>query len=265
MPGYDLHMHSIYSDGSLTPAQLVDEAIGIGLDGIALTDHDTVDGLAEAAETAARRGLPFIPGVECTTDYGTKEAHILGYQIDYHHPALLEKFEIVLAARERRAQQIVAKLNRHGIVLSWEQVRGHAKTRFIGRPHIFKTMEELDLVDPLQRRSYFEYYLGQQGVAYVPHQEIETEEAIHLILAAGGIPVLAHPGRSGTEEFIGELIQFGLQGLEIFYPSHTPEMIAHFLQLAERYHLYVTGGSDYHGDLRHSRMGETVVAELGWD
>lgn len=265
MAGYDLHMHSIYSDGSLTPSQLVEEAVGLGLDGMALTDHDNVDGISEAVAAAGQFGLCFVPGVEITTDYGDKEAHILGYQIDYHHPALREKFEIVLAARTKRAQQMIEKLKRHGVAISWEQVQARSKTRFIGRPHIFRTMEELNLVDPLRRRDYFEYYLGQHGLAYVPHQEIETGEAIELILAAGGIPVLAHPGRSGTEEFIGKLITVGLQGLEVYYPSHTPEMIVHFLDLVNRYHLYITGGSDYHGDLRRTTMGAAVVTELGWE
>lgn len=264
MAGFDLHMHSVYSDGSLTPAELVEQAADLGLDGFALTDHDSVDGQEEAMVSATNHRILFISGVEITTDYGTKEAHILGYNIDYHLPELVAKFETIIAARVKRAKQIIAKLNRHRIPLTWEMVSERTNGRFVGRPHIFKAMEALDMVDPLQRNRYFDYYLGQNGVAYVPHQEIETAEAIQLILKAGGIPVLAHPGRNGNEALIVDLVKYGLKGLEVYYPAHNPEMIKYYLDLAERYHLYATGGSDYHGDLGHARMGEAVAPTVGW-
>jgi predicted metal-dependent phosphoesterase TrpH len=264
MAGFDLHMHSIYSDGSLVPAELAKQAAEIGLEGFALTDHDSVDGQEEAEKTAKLYRVLFIPGVEITTDYGNKEAHILGYNIDYRLPELTAKFETILTARVKRAKQIIAKLNRHRVPLTWEMVAGRTNGRFVGRPHIFKAMEAMDLVDPLQRNAYFDYYLGQNGVAYVPHQEIETAEAIRLILKAGGIPVLAHPGRNSNEAFIADLVGYGLKGLEVYYPSHTSEMVKFYLGLAERYHLYATGGSDYHGDMSHATMGEAVAPALGW-
>lgn len=264
MAGYDLHMHSLYSDGSFTPTKLVEHAVEIGLDGIALTDHDSVDGIPEAVNAARDKKLRFIPGVEITTDYGNKEAHILGYGIDYHHPELVTKFEMIMSARIDRAKLMVEKLNRHGIPITWEMVQRQTNGRFIGRPHIFKALIAMDLVHPAYRNQYFEHYLGQNGLAYVPHQEIETGEAIQLILKAGGIPVLAHPGRQGTQHFVEELIDFGLKGLEVYYPAHGPDMVQHLLKLAERYQLYVTGGSDFHGDMGHGRMGEAVVPEIGW-
>lgn len=264
MAGYDLHMHSIYSDGTLTPAELVQKAAEIGLDGFALTDHDSVDGQEAAEEEAGRHRLLFIPGVELTTDYGNKEAHILGYNIDYRQPELVDKFETIIAARVKRAKQIIAKLNRHRIPITWEMVAGRTNGRFVGRPHIFKTMEAMGRVDPLQRNAYFDYYLGQNGVAYVPHQEIETAEAIRLILKAGGIPVLAHPGRNGSEALIFQLTEYGLKGLEVYYPAHTQEMIDFYLGLARRYRLYATGGSDFHGDHSHAVMGEAVAPAIGW-
>lgn len=264
MAGFDLHMHSIYSDGNKTPAELARQAAEIGLEGFALTDHDSVDGQEEAQRAASHHRVLFIPGVEITTDYGNREAHILGYNIDYHLPELVAKFETIIAGRVKRAKAMIAKLNQHGIPLTWEMVAGRTNGRFVGRPHIFKAMEAIGRVDPLQRRAYFDYYLGQNGIAYVPHQEIETEEAIRLILNAGGIPVLAHPGRNGNEALIAELVGYGLKGLEVFYPSHTPEMIQFYLKMAERYHLYITGGSDYHGDTSHAAMGEAVASKVSW-
>ncbi|HOP75409.1 MAG TPA: PHP domain-containing protein [Bacillota bacterium] len=265
MAGYDLHIHSSYSDGTLTPAELVEHAVEIGLDGIALTDHDSVDGIPEAIRAAREKNLQLIPGVEITTDYGNQEAHILGYGIDYRHPELTAKFETIMAARIDRARQMVEKLKRHGIPITWEMVEKQSNGRFIGRPHIFKALIAMDLVHPAYRRQSFEHYLGQNGLAYVPHQEIETGEAIQLILKAGGIPVLAHPGRQGNQLFIEKLIDYGLKGLEVYYPAHDSGMVKQLLDIAERYHLYVTGGSDFHGDLGHGQMGEAVVTEIGWD
>ncbi len=262
--GYDLHIHSSYSDGSLTPAELVEHAVKIGLDGIALTDHDTVDGIPEAIRAAQEKNLRFIPGVEITTDYGDVEAHILGYGIDYRHPELVAKFETLMAARIDRAKEMVNKLNRHGIPVTWEMVEQHSNGRFIGRPHIFKALIAMDLVQPAYRRQYFEHYLGQNGLAYVPHQEIETGEAIQLILKAGGIAVLAHPGRQGTQLFIEELMDYGLKGLEVYYPAHDAATVRHLLSLARRYQLVVTGGSDFHGDMGHGQMGESVVPDISW-
>lgn len=262
--GFDLHTHSKCSDGSLTPAELIQEAVAKGLDGISLTDHDTVDGIDEAIAEAKRLHFTFIPGVEFTTDYGDKEAHILGYNFDYKNQAIRRKFETVLEARNHRARQMVERLNKHGLRITWEQVKEHTSGRFIGRPHIFKTMEQLGLVQFEHREEIFNYYLGVNGVAYVPHQEIETTEAVSLIREAGGIPVLAHPGRIGTEEFIERLVEFGLQGLEVYYPSHTPEMIAHFFNLAEHYGLYATGGSDYHGSFGRAQLGEAQAPTLPW-
>lgn len=262
--GYDLHTHSKCSDGSLTPAELIRQAVSQGLDGIALTDHDTVDGIKEALSEAEQLDFTLIPGVEFTTDYGVNEAHILGYRFDYENPVLLQKFETILEARNRRALEMIGRLNKNRIPLTWEQVKEQASGRFIGRPHIFKAMERAGFVNHEHRDAVFDYYLGTQGVAYVPHQEIDTIEAIKLLVAAGGIPVLAHPARIGTEKFIEELVGYGLQGLEVYYPSHTPEMIAHYLNMAQRYHLYVTGGSDYHGNFGRSALGEAQAPILPW-
>lgn len=259
--GFDLHVHSIYSDGALTPGQLVIEAIAQGLTGIALTDHDTVDGLPEAVAAGQQQNLPVIPGIELTTDFGKIEAHILGYNLNYREPTLVRKLEAILAARVGRVQEIVKRLNRRGIPLQWSEVQTLANSRFIGRTQVFTAMERRGLIDPLRRKQSFEYYLGSEGIAYVPHREIETREAIELINACGGVPVLAHPGRGGVDVVIRQLIDFGLKGLEVYYPTHTPEMVKKYLQFATEFGLIITGGSDYHGRPGQP-LGEAQVYSL---
>jgi predicted metal-dependent phosphoesterase TrpH len=260
--GFDLHIHSIYSDGALTPRELIAEAKRKGLSGIALTDHDTVDGLGEAVRTAREENFCLIPGIELTTDYGKVEAHILGYDFDYRASKLLTKLELILSSRKDRVLEIIKRLKRYRVSLDWEEVQALAGNRFIGRSQVFRAMENRGYVDPMRRKAVFEYYLGKDGVAYVPHREIETREAIELINHHGGIPVLAHPGRAGDDSIIARLAGYGLKGLEVYYPAHDPEQTAHYLKVAERYRLVVTGGSDYHGKTGQPGMGEAVVAEL---
>lgn len=263
--GYDLHTHSIYSDGSLRPAELVQKAIERGLLGIALTDHDTVAGVAEAVETARSRNYRLIPGVELTTDLGENEVHVLGYNMDLKNPELLKKLSQVMEARNERARAILRKLNKHRIPLSWEKVTAQTTSSFVGRTHIFKAMEAEGLIEPAHRLNAFDYYLGKNGLAYEPHREISAKEAIRLIRAAGGIPVLAHPGRMGNNRLFSELVQSGLAGIEVYYPTHTPEMVVQFLKAAQRYGLMVTGGSDYHGAFSRTKLGEAQVPELPWE
>ncbi|MGD8399328.1 MAG: PHP domain-containing protein [Bacillota bacterium] len=260
--GFDLHLHSIYSDGALTPEQLVAAAVAKGLEGIALTDHDTVDGLAETARAARRQKLLFIPGSELTTDFGNSEAHILGYRLNYKAPALLRKLDRILAARQERVATMLQRLHRHQVNITWDEVRALTSSRFIGRSQVFGAMELKGYVDVLRRKDVFEYYLGKHGVAYVPHREIETREAIEIIRANGGISVLAHPGRIGADQAIPQLVSYGLQGLEVYYPAHTPEMVQHYLQMAENFQLVVTGGSDYHGKPSHPQLGECQALTL---
>ena len=254
--GLDLHVHSLVSDGTLTPTQLVEEAQLIGLDGIALTDHDTVDGIEEALEAGAKRNYPVITGIELTTDYLGQEVHVLGYGIDPNMPRLRTKLERIIDSRVERARGMIKRLQRVGINLSWEEVRSQAPGKFIGRPHIYGALKAGGWIkeDPL--RDAFRYYLGVNGIAYLPHREIEAPEAVELIRAAGGIPVLAHPGRMETLKVIRSLVHFGLGGIEAFYPSHSESEIKKFLQIANRFGLIVTGGSDYHGARGHARLGE---------
>lgn len=260
--GYDLHTHSIFSDGSLKPAQLVRKARERGLAGIALTDHDCIGGLPEARREAQELGFVLVPGVEMTTDYGAHEVHILGYFFNPEDPSLNRKLDQVLRARNERARHIIAKLNKHRIPLSWEKVAAKTTSRFVGRSHIFRALEEAGYVNPAQRRGIFEFYLGINGIAYVPHQEIDTEEAIGLINRAGGIAVVAHPGRMNADSLIEKLVGFGVRGLEVHYPTHTPDMVRHYLKMARDLGLYVSGGSDYHGAFSQTKLGDGQIDSI---
>lgn len=259
--GYDLHTHSTYSDGSLTPEQLVQKAVKSGLDGIALTDHDTVAGLEEAMAAAEKHHYTLLPGIELTTDFGDSEAHILGYNLDYTNPKLLQKLDIILKSRTERARLIIKRLNKAKIPLSWEEVKAETSSGFVGRTHIFRALQTSGQIRSAGREE-FNYYLGKNGIAYVPHQEIGTYEAIELIIESGGIPVLAHPGRMADEQVIAKLVKNGLQGIEAYYPTHTTEQTERYLQLAAQYQLIVTGGSDYHGVFSQTRLGDAQVKEV---
>jgi predicted metal-dependent phosphoesterase TrpH len=262
--GYDLHIHSIYSDGVYRPAELIEKAIFRGVTGIALTDHDTVAGIGEAMMEAVSRGFELIPGVELTTDYGPTEVHILGYDFDLQAPKLLRKLDSIVEGRNERARSIIKKLNKHGIPLTWEKVRAKTTSKFVGRAHIFKAMEAERMFHPEHRQDAFEYYLGRNGLAYEPHREISTFEAVELIAAAGGIPVLAHPGRMENDRLIHELCEAGLKGLEVYYPSHTPDLVTRYLGIAEHHHLYITGGTDFHNSLNQIRIGDYQAKEIEW-
>lgn len=262
---YDLHIHSIHSDGTMRPEELVRKAIARGLTGIALTDHDTVTGISDAVISANQLGCELIPGIELTTDYGASEVHVLGYDIDYQFPPLLEKLKLIIDSRNERAKVILKKLNKHRIPLTWEKVRAKTTSKFVGRSHIFRAMEDSGLIDRSHRQAAFEYYLGKSGLAYEPHHEIGTFEAITLINSVSGIPVLAHPGRMENDTIIPTLVEAGLKGLEVYYPSHTPDMVDRYLAMTDRYQLFATGGTDYHGLASSTvKIGDYQVQRIPW-
>ncbi|MCX6011220.1 MAG: PHP domain-containing protein [Chloroflexi bacterium] len=243
----DLHVHSTTSDGRLSPAEVIREAAERGLVYIALADHDSVDGIA-AAKAAAQSfpGLTVIPGIEISTDIPQGEVHILGYFIDYTDPQLLAQLENFKNSRRRRAQAMVAKLDKLGVHIDWQRVLEIAGSSTIGRPHIAQAMLEKDYIASFKEA--FDQYLGHGKPAYVEREKMLPAEAAAIIVKARGLPVLAHPLTSHDPEgLILELKPAGLVGIEAYYKDYSAEEVKRLVGLARRHNLIATGGSDFHG------------------
>jgi hypothetical protein len=253
----DLHCHSTFSDGSLTPTQLVARAVQRGLEVIALTDHDCTDGLAEGLEAAARYpGFLLIPGVELSTDVPQDEVHVLGYFIAWRSSAFQERLARLRRSRLDRGQAMVAKLRELGIDLSWERVREIAGDGAVGRPHIALAMLEAGHIKTLDEA--FDRYLSRNGPAYVEREKMTPTEAVQLITSVNGLPVLAHPAQlQDLDRFLEELKGAGLIGLEVYYQDYSSEDIDRLLAVARRHDLLPLGGSDFHG------IGATLERDLG--
>lgn len=243
----DLHLHSTASDGRFSPQELVHKSAECGLTIIAITDHDNVDGIAPAL--AAARAFPqlkVIPAVEISTYVPRGEVHILGYFIDYTTEELRFRLERMRNSRQERAQRMVAKLGNLGIHIDWQRVREIAGSGSIGRPHIARAMVEKGYVASVDQA--FAQYLGRGGLAYVEWEREIPVEVVKLVLRAKGLPVLAHPLTVDNLETVAiELKAAGLVGIEAYYNGYTDEQVSTLVSLAEKHHLIVTGGSDYHG------------------
>ena len=256
----DLHIHSTYSDGSATPAEIVNAATEIGLRAVALTDHDTVDGIGEALRVARlqARGIMMIPGVEISADYACP-LHIIGY----FHPESYLGIDIFLKdmKRERHIRNlgVIKKLNELGIRISADEVAKIAGKALFGRPHIAAALVKKGVV-PSQAAAFGEYLSGGRK-AYVSKRSRPPEECVEAIFNAGGLPVVAHPSLTGLR--LGEiaalaeaLIRHGLFGIEAYYPEHSPAETANYRELAASLNLLATGGSDYHGEYKKNiRLG----------
>ena len=242
----DLHAHTSASDGSQKPSEVVRTAAGLGLSAVAITDHDTVAGLEEALEQGKKDGVVVVPGVEINTEQGGHEIHVLGYHMDWHAPDLATKLQWLRGGRERRAARIVARLREIGVTISLDRVMELAAGGAVGRPHVARALAEAGWVHSLPEA--FDQFIGQGAPAYVPREWLSPTEAADVILAAGGAPVLAHPGTAGdTGELIPRLLEHGLVGIEVYYPEHGVEAERLFRRIAKNYGLIMTGGSDSHG------------------
>lgn len=239
----DLHVHTTASDGQLSPAEVVHLALQIGLAAIAITDHDTTEGVTEALETASGTSLRLIPGVEISADFPGTEVHILGYYLDHKHPDLVRKLTFSRDSRLDRAQRMVRKLAQMGIALDWGRVQQIAGDGAVGRPHIARALLERGYV--ASTGEAFARYIGRNGPAYTDRRKMSPGEAVETILAAGGLPVLAHPLQ--ITSLIPELTGLGLAGVEVYYPGYGPEEVDLLLNLAAKHGLVATGGSDFHG------------------
>ena len=247
MSGVDLHIHSTASDGRLSPAEVVRKSVERGLTIISLADHDTVDGIIPAlAATKAFPRLKVIPCVEISTDVPNGEAHVLGYFIDYTDPEFAARLERMRHSRRERAQGMIAKLRALGIHIEWQRVQEIAGSSSMGRPHIAQAMLEKGYIASIKEA--FTKYISRDGPAYVDREKMTPVEAVELILKANGLPVLAHPLTvSDPEIMVSQLKAAGLVGIEAYYDGYTDDERNRLINLAERYDLIASGGSDYHG------------------
>lgn len=251
MPGIDLHTHSNRSDGTFEPAEVVRRAAELGLDVVALTDHDTTEGLEEALAAGAELGIEVVPGVELSAEHDGTSVHVLAYWPDVTDAELQAELSRLRDERFRRGELIVDKLRELGLPVSFERVREIAGGGNIVRPHIAQAMVEAGIVET--EREAFDRYLADGKPAHVPKHALDPVDAVGLILRAGGVCVLAHPGMWGDqssvpEELIERMAAAGMRGLEVDHADHTPEQRAHYRRLAERLGLVPTGGSDCHGE-----------------
>ncbi|MFE5891470.1 PHP domain-containing protein [Streptomyces sp. NPDC056468] len=255
----DLHTHSTASDGTDTPAELVLGAAAAGLDVVALTDHDSTRGYAEAI-AALPQGLTLVTGAELSCRFDGISMHMLAYLFDPEEPALLAERELVRDDRVPRAQGMVAKLNGLGVPVTWEQVLRIAGEGSVGRPHVASALVELGVV-PSVGDAFTEDWLADGGRAFVEKHETDPFEAIRLIKAAGGVAVFAHPaaskrGRTVPESAIADLAAAGLDGIEVDHMDHDPDTRARLRGLAKELGLLTTGSSDYHGSRKTCVLGE---------
>lgn len=256
--GYDLHTHSLISDGTTRPAEIAAEAAGLGLEGFALTDHDTIEGWDEAREAAKTHGIDFLPGIEVTTRHDWKSRHLLGYGVDPHATELFESLKDVRDARYSRAHRMV-ELLAEDYDISWDLVMGESETIAVGRPHIADALVAAGYFP--DRSEVFAQILHPRSRYYVPTYAIELPDAIRLVREAGGLPVLAHPAamrqrKPVTSAALRELAALGLWGVELNHPENREDWLPSLRRTADELGLEVTSSSDYHGEGKPNRLGE---------
>jgi predicted metal-dependent phosphoesterase TrpH len=247
----DLHLHTTYSDGALSPRELVQKAHDVGLSVIAVTDHDNVAAIDEAREWGYSLGVDVVSGVELSATMGEKDIHILAYFFDHKNPTLLEYLTFFRRERYKRAERIVEKLNKVNVPLELDAVIEQAGVGSIGRPHIANAMLEGGFIDSYSEA--FKKYIGIGGPAYERKYQVSPQEAFQLISKSGGLSFLAHPGKYTTELELSELIKMGMDGIEVVHPSHDPGRQAFYRSVVDHYFLLESGGSDFHGGKKNDQ------------
>ena len=248
----DLHCHSTFSDGSLPPEQLVDDAVGIGLSALALTDHDTVAGLPRFLAAGAGKPIRLVPGVELSVDCAHGVMHMLGYWMDTDHPELVRQMEWIRDGREMRNRDILEKLNALGFAMSWEEVASFAGEDVVGRPHFAQVMLQKGYAK--DKNEAFDKWLGDGKPAYADRPRLSAETAVALVRSARGVAVLAHPftlriGKEAMANLFRSLAEAGLSGVECYYSEHSSDLTREYLAMARQANLVPTGGSDFHGEV----------------
>ena len=256
----DLHLHTLASDGRLSPTELIQLVANQGLETISITDHDSTEGLAEAYEAAKKFPcMRIIPGIEMSADIPGDEVHVLGYFLDYHDVEFQEMLTELRRGRVGRAQVMVEKLVALGKPVEWERVLHFAGDGTVGRPHIALAMVEAGYFK--EPKEAFEEYLGNDGLAYYDRPKLNPTESVAMIRKVGGVPVLAHPTfMNDMEAGIASLKKEGLVGMEVYYAQYDDDTVRHLGRLAREYDLIPCGGSDYHG---LGNTGEPLPGTLG--
>ena len=265
----DLHLHTTFSDGRLTPTQLVELCADRGIRYAAVTDHDSTEGIGEALEAARRfRDLEIIVGVELSTDVQDSEIHLLGYFIDHEDDELQGTLSTFRDGREGRARKMVERLDEMGLPVPWERVEELSGGGAIGRPHIAQAMVEAGYIE--YPKDAFDKYLGRNGPAYVERARLTPAEAVRMVVSNGAVPVMAHPtfsvprmddeGVAELRRILVELRGEGLAGMEVYYGVYEPDVVALLKSMADELGLIACGGSDYHAS---GNPGEARPGDVG--
>jgi predicted metal-dependent phosphoesterase TrpH len=266
MPGpVDLHTHTTASDGTLGPRQLVQLAARHGVRVLAITDHDSTEALAEAGAEAERLGVTLVPGIEINCEAEGAEVHVLGYFVDAEAGWFQEFLREQRAERRARIFRMAARLTELGLPVDPAEVLALAGDGAAGRPHVAQVMVRRGYVATV--REAFERFLRAGGPAWVPRHRLSPADAVAVIRRAGGVAVLAHPGLADRDALIPPLVAAGLEGLEVYYPEHSPSQTEHYLDLCRRLALLATGGSDFHGPASgsHTTPGMPEVPWEAWE
>jgi hypothetical protein len=255
----DLHIHTTASDGLFTPSKLLRESKEAELKVISITDHDSVDNVAEVLKVFDGSEIRVIPGVELSTVWEGRDVHFLGYYIDWTYKPLSETLHQLRSGRKERMEKIVKKMNEEGFKVTLQEVLEATHGGAAGRSHLARILLKKGYVNSINEA--FELYLARGKPFHVEKFTLPPKEAISLIIESSGIPILAHPGVSQTFKFLDLFLKWGVRGLEVYYPDHTPEEVRHLLSLSREKGLLVSGGSDAHGlPGRGEHLGEFKVS-----
>lgn len=253
----DLHIHTYYSDGFWSPAQVVERVVAEGdLSVIAITDHDITDGVAETQAAAEPYGIEVVPAIEVSSNIHGRPVHILGYFVDLENAAFRADQDRIVEMRVERMRKMVSRLAEFDIVVDMDELLEFAHRGIVGRLHLAHFLVERGFVGSLAE--VFERYLGDKKPCYVPIGSHTPKGAIEMILGAGGVPVFSHPGLTQMDELIPEMVRCGLKGIEVWHCAHSPEQIRYYASLAKKHGLLMSGGSDCHGPGK----GEALIGKV---
>ncbi len=245
----DLHIHTFYSDSTSSPEEVLKQAYDCNINCIAITDHDTIAGIAPTQQLSSEFGIEVIPGIEFSSEHNGRDIHILGYLFDIHHPVLLKQLEHIQDMRIDRMKQMIARLKEMKVAdVDFDEVAALTKSRSVGRLHLATILLKQRKVSTIKQA--FDKYLADSAPVYVADLKPTPFEIIDLIHQAGGIAVLAHPMIANVDELIPQFVEAGLKGMEAYYPNTAEAVVEHYVQIAHKHQLFLTGGSDAHGSAK---------------